>query len=163
MSQERSGEKSLATASVRQENDDRRSRGQSAILLFLVISVPLGTLWTSTALPDASEMPAATPQPFRLEANRAAVADFELLPGIGPKLAARIVDDRNRHGPFLSLEDLSRVPGIGDKTIRTIAAYCDVRAPGRSEPTRVAQREDSPKTERLPGTKAESTQRSISR
>ena len=36
------------------------------------------------------------------------------LPGIGPTLAAAIVDERERNGPFDSVDDLNRVPGIGD-------------------------------------------------
>jgi len=35
------------------------------------------------------------------------------LPGIGPATAAAIVTDREQHGPFASVDDLSRVRGIG--------------------------------------------------
>jgi competence protein ComEA len=35
------------------------------------------------------------------------------LPGIGPATAAAIVDDRTRNGPFSSIDELERVPGIG--------------------------------------------------
>jgi len=47
-----------------------------------------------------------------LDANSASIDEIELLPGVGPLLAERIVDGR----PYKSLEDLRRVPGIGDKT-----------------------------------------------
>jgi competence protein ComEA len=45
--------------------------------------------------------------------NRATVKDFESLDGIGPVLANRIVSYRKINGPFLAIEDLLKVPGIG--------------------------------------------------
>ncbi|MGA0061871.1 MAG: ComEA family DNA-binding protein, partial [Candidatus Planktophila sp.] len=48
--------------------------------------------------------------------NRATVKEFESLDGIGPVLAGRIVAFRKEHGPFLAIEDLLKVPGIGSST-----------------------------------------------
>ena len=45
--------------------------------------------------------------------NRATVKDFESLDGIGPVLANRIVGYRKVNGPFSAVEDLLKVPGIG--------------------------------------------------
>jgi competence protein ComEA len=45
--------------------------------------------------------------------NRATIKEFESLDGIGPVLANRIVDYRKTHGPFTAIEDLLKVPGIG--------------------------------------------------
>ena len=45
--------------------------------------------------------------------NRATVKDFESLDGIGPVLANRIVTYRKTNGPFTAIEDLLKVPGIG--------------------------------------------------
>lgn len=50
-----------------------------------------------------------------LNLNRADAQAFEELPGIGPTLAARIVDYRNANGPFVRVSDLMRVSGIGEK------------------------------------------------
>jgi competence ComEA-like helix-hairpin-helix protein len=52
-----------------------------------------------------------------LDLNRASQDDLERLPGIGPGLAARIVDSRARRGTFDSVDDLRRVRGIGDTTL----------------------------------------------
>jgi competence ComEA-like helix-hairpin-helix protein len=52
-----------------------------------------------------------------LDLNRASQEDFERLPGIGPGLAARIVDSRARRGSFESIDDLRRVRGIGNTTL----------------------------------------------
>ena len=48
--------------------------------------------------------------------NRATVKEFESLDGIGPVLAGRIVAFRKENGPFLAIEDLLKVPGIGSST-----------------------------------------------
>jgi len=45
--------------------------------------------------------------------NRATMKDFESLDGIGPVLANRIISYRKSNGPFTAIEDLLKVPGIG--------------------------------------------------
>ena len=45
--------------------------------------------------------------------NRASAKELESLPGIGPVLAARIVEYRKSNGPFTSVDDLKKVPGVG--------------------------------------------------
>ena len=47
--------------------------------------------------------------------NTASAADFEALPGIGAKVAARIVEYRQKNGPFKKVEELMNVRGIGEK------------------------------------------------
>lgn len=59
----------------------------------------------------------ATMPLLQLDLNVATEAELALLPGIGPVSAARILADRKRNGPFLSVEDFVRVPGIGPKTL----------------------------------------------
>jgi competence protein ComEA len=63
-----------------------------------------------------------------LDLNRASAADLELLPGIGPSLARRIVDDRAEHGAFSSIEALQRVHGIGPRTIERLRALVQTEA-----------------------------------
>ncbi len=50
---------------------------------------------------------------YQLDINQAPWYEWTLLEGIGPKLAERIVAFRDEHGPFQTIEDVSRVPGIG--------------------------------------------------
>lgn len=49
-----------------------------------------------------------------IDLNTATASDLEALPGVGPVLAERIVALRNDRGPFLTVEDLLDVPGIGE-------------------------------------------------
>lgn len=55
-----------------------------------------------------------------IDINRAPAAELELLPGIGPALAARIVEHRQAHGPFRRVEDLTSVRGIGPVTLERL-------------------------------------------
>jgi len=45
--------------------------------------------------------------------NRATAGELDALPGIGPVLASRIIDYRKTNGPFLSVDELQKVSGIG--------------------------------------------------
>ena len=47
--------------------------------------------------------------------NSATVADLDKLPGLGPTLAARIIDWREANNGFKSVDDLRKIGGIGDK------------------------------------------------
>lgn len=52
--------------------------------------------------------------------NTATPSQLETLPGIGPAYASRIIEYRERSGPFSRVEDIQKVPGIGPKTFEKI-------------------------------------------
>lgn len=62
-----------------------------------------------------------------IDINRADAAELQRLPGIGPVLAQRILDERN-HRPFQTVDELIRVAGIGPKTLEKIRPYVMVGA-----------------------------------
>lgn len=52
-----------------------------------------------------------------IDLNRASPAQLESLSGIGPALAARIIEDRNENGSFETPEAVTRVRGIGARSL----------------------------------------------
>ena len=62
----------------------------------------------------------------RLNLNTATPAELEALPGIGPALAKRIVEYREAHGPFATVDDLLAVSGIGPAKLAQLRPYVTV-------------------------------------
>ena len=53
----------------------------------------------------------------KIDLNKASAAQLQELHGIGAKTAAAIVAYREAHGAFKSVDDLTRVKGIGEKKL----------------------------------------------
>jgi competence protein ComEA len=72
----------------------------------------------------------ARPAAASINLNTATVADLEKLPGIGQKVAARIVEYREKNGPFKKIEELMNVQGVGEKSFLQLRSQITVGAPG---------------------------------
>lgn len=68
----------------------------------------------SSSKPAAAKTAAAPAAPVNL--NTATQPQLEGLPGIGPKVAERILEYRQKNGSFKKIEDLMNVKGIGEKS-----------------------------------------------
>jgi competence protein ComEA len=62
----------------------------------------------------------------RIDINVAGEAELQLLSGIGPTLASRIVADREANGPYSSVDELQRVRGIGERTVEKVREMATV-------------------------------------
>ena len=67
-----------------------------------------------------------TPTPLILNLNTATKPQLELLPGIGPSIAQRIIDYRAEAGEFNTIEDLMSVSGIGPATFGKLKDHITV-------------------------------------
>jgi competence protein ComEA len=70
--------------------------------------------------PPAAAAPPATQPGAPLNVNTASVAELDMLPGIGPALAQRIIEEREANGPYGSVEELARVRGIGASLVEKL-------------------------------------------
>lgn len=63
---------------------------------------------------------------FPVNINTASKKELDALPGIGETLAQRIIDYRSANGPFSTVDDLTKVKGIGEKTLEKLKPYATV-------------------------------------
>lgn len=98
------------------------------IFLVLVLSVTfLGSGWAVAASADASAKSASkNSQATKVSLNQASEDNLKFLPGIGPTIAHRIVQYRQKHGDFKSLKDLAQVKGVGSNTVQQISDFVEV-------------------------------------
>lgn len=87
---------------------------------------------SSKLLPGPSgflQQPLPSQPPGKIDINTATAAQLDLLPGVGPSIAQRIIDYREKKGRFSRPEDLVAVPGIGEKTFAQMQPYVTVTSP----------------------------------
>lgn len=67
--------------------------------------------------------PEIAPRAALVDLDTATAAELDRLPGIGPVLAARIVEHRRLHGPFRHVDELLSVPGIGPRLLERLRPW----------------------------------------
>jgi competence protein ComEA len=75
----------------------------------------------SAAPAASSSAGAAAPSNGPISLSQASEAQLETIDGIGPALAGRIIQYREAHGGFHSIDELKQVSGIGDKRFETLS------------------------------------------
>ena len=86
--------------------------------------IPLATTESGATSSNAStEFLRANP----IDLNKATQAQLEVLPGVGPKMAERIIAYRTENGGFKSVDELDEVKGIGEKRMATLKPLVKVR------------------------------------
>jgi len=105
-----------------------RTSSLRLVLAGLLLSL-LGTLAVPSPANAGQQASAEGQNQEKIEINSATVEQLQEVPGIGPTLAARIIDFRDEHGPFERVEDLLNVQGIGVRTLERMRPYLEVETP----------------------------------
>ena len=100
--------------------------------VWTVRRVRLSRLAAAAPIAITNEASDILPESGSLQVNINTAGEYELeaLPGIGPVLAARIVADREKQGPFSAVEQIQRVSGIGPKRFELLRDLIVVGAAG---------------------------------
>jgi competence protein ComEA len=88
------------------------------VLSIVAVASLLAALPSTVAAAQSKASPRAAAKPSTsttVNLNTASAVDLEGLPGIGAKTAARIVEYRQKNGPFKKIEELMNVRGVGEK------------------------------------------------
>jgi competence protein ComEA len=88
----------------------------------------LATIAGALALVLSGTLAASPP----IDINTASAEDLAAaISGVGVRKAQTIIEDRERNGPFRSVEELTRVPGIGDRTLERSRERLTVGSPAQ--------------------------------
>ena len=93
----------------------------------LIAGLAVFIWWRPNAAPSKPQiewklLPSHTAD-FQVNINTATWPELTQLPEIGDTLARRIVENRRKEGPFQAPEDVTRVHGIGEKTLEPMRRY----------------------------------------
>ncbi|MBX3365645.1 MAG: helix-hairpin-helix domain-containing protein [Phycisphaeraceae bacterium] len=95
----------------------------AAVVVLLTAWTALGLVWHSRSAPEGAFRGSAA---HRVSLNEAGAEELELLPGIGPALADRIIEDRAANGPYAGVNELARVRGIGPRIVERVQRFVRV-------------------------------------
>lgn len=93
------------------------------LVLALVLTLTVARAMNARVDDDAATIAAPTvARPIeRIAVNTATATELATLPGVGPRLAERIIAERGRRGGFCALRELDEVRGVGPALLRRIA------------------------------------------
>ena len=106
--------------------------GTGIVLVIVNAARGVERLWGRSEVAVA-EPGDALPPPAKINVNAAPDYELSMLPGIGPKTAQAIIRNRQQHGPFASLDDMTRVSGIGPATVEAIRPYAVCASAGKED------------------------------
>jgi len=99
-----------------------------AAILGIAVSAAAASAQNNATTPKAGATATATATaPVNL--NTATAEQLATIPGVGPKMAERIIDYRQKNGGFKKVEDLMNVSGVGEKSFLKMKPLITVTAP----------------------------------
>ena len=102
------------------------TRTLMAAILGIAVSATAASAQSKATTPKAAATATAA-APVNL--NTATVEQLATIPGVGPKMAERIIDYRQKNGGFKKIEDLMNVSGVGEKSFLKMKPLITVGTP----------------------------------
>lgn len=82
---------------------------------------------SSTFSSTSSSNATSSTKNSKININKATQAELEIIPGIGPSTALKIINYRNENGKFKSIEDIKNISGIGDSKYEKMKDYITIK------------------------------------
>jgi competence protein ComEA len=120
-------------------------------IVCLLLAFPFACLFSGATPSATTKKPPLRP----VNINTATSAQLQLVPGIGPATAEKILTMRKSYGPFKSVDDLLAIKGLGKKRLDKMRKYLTVgKAPSTSQPEVGAAKQKPPPSKPVSTTKA---------
>jgi len=97
-----------------------------AAILGIAVSAAAASAQSKSTPKAATAATATAAAPVNL--NTATAEQLATIPGVGPKMAERIIDYRQKNGGFKKVEDLMNVSGVGEKSFLKMKPLITVAA-----------------------------------
>lgn len=104
-----------------------RRRHSAVLTTMCLITVALATAAGPALAVEVGDADASAGAPSRqIDINKATAVELTAIPGVGNAIAQRIVEFRDKQGPFRRVEDLLKIKGIGEKSFQKIRPHVKV-------------------------------------
>ncbi|MGE5357862.1 MAG: ComEA family DNA-binding protein [Bacteroidales bacterium] len=116
------------------------SRHVSRVIVVVALILAAQAWLVAQKAQPAAAANTAAPAAAVINLNTATAEQLDSLPGIGPKVATRIIEYRQKNGPFKKIEDVMNVKGIGEKNFLKIKGRLTVGPAGKPAAPETPQR-----------------------
>ena len=100
------------------------------ILMAAILGIAVSaTIASAQSKPTRGSGAAAATATAPVNLNTATAEQLATIPGVGPKMAERIIDYRQKNGGFKKVEDLMNVSGVGEKSFLKMKPLITVTPP----------------------------------
>ena len=134
----------MGDESARNKEGVRTRTGSGGVAPYVTLAAvallawAVAVIWALRAGRDGTTAEGTTSAAACIDLNSACAEELEVLPGVGPVLSRRIVEEREKVGGFRRLDDLLRVRGVTKELVERVRPFVEIVQP--SQPERLLRR-----------------------
>lgn len=117
------------TELIKKQERELMSRYEPSLGLPGIVENKSDTIPADTAQDQEQEVVKKSSPVSQINVNTASFAELQKLPGIGPAYSKRIIEYREKHGKFTSVDELIEIKGIGKKRLEKLQPFVKLKEP----------------------------------